>query len=220
MHINRKIIVIIIVLTILQLSKVNVHAVSFIWPSTGYIGYRYNGNSHNGVDVWSQSDGGWNGDVEGVSNAVYSAYLGDVVYKDSSGYIIKHNDTLYSNYWHIRNKQVSVGDTVNTNTIIGYQDIANNVVHLHLTVSATSSGSGHVDPSPYFGMQLNMSEPDPIASGTYVERPNACGLNNVVLQGQNYGSGSSLDCSATNSVRILPDFTAANGSNIHLYIQH
>lgn len=216
--------IIIIFLTIFLLSNKMIYAKDFVWPTTGYIGYRYydNNGAHNGIDIWSQEDGGWNGDVEGESNPVYAVYSGTLIYEDTNGFIVKHEDALYSNYWHLRNKQLQVTNpptSVTTNTLLAYQDIANEVVHLHLTISTTSSDSGHTDPSSYFDMQLNMNNANPVAWGTYIERPNTCGSANVILQGQTYGNGESLNCSATNSLRILPNFTATNGSDIHLYIE-
>jgi len=143
----RKILIIIGLLFVFNsIFIVRIKAENFTWPSDGYLGWRFyqdtNGADpsgigktyHTGIDIWSNPDGGWNGGVQGNSNAIYSAYPGTVFYTDYLGLQIKHKDGLYTNYWHVKNRNVSVGNTVDTNTLLGYQDYSN-TVNVHITVT-------------------------------------------------------------------------------------
>lgn len=204
-----------------------VNAEAFIWPSDGYIGWKYytdtngqegiNGTYHTGIDIWGQQNGDWNNGITGNSNAVYSAYQGQVIYVDSLGLIVEHSPTLYTKYWHLRNRQVSTSSNVSTNTILGYQDFAN-AVHIHVTVASSSAGYDAdytLDPSSYFGAQLNVNNPNPVPWLYQVSRNTSCGGSEVTIANQNI-TGSS-NCSATNLIKILPE-TNIIGEHI-FYIQ-
>lgn len=189
---------------------------SFSWPSSGYIGwiYKSNGSSHTGVDIWSNSDGGWNNDVVGQSNPVYPAYSGNIVFvggvAPKQGVIINHSPNLFSNYWHLINIPVSFGQYTNTGTLLGHQD--NDVtVHVHVTVSSTNQENGHIDPSTYFSSQLNATLPNALPTGTYVEAgAGGCGGSDVVKS--NWISSGPVNCAASNSITIYPESTV-NGTN-------
>ncbi|MEO6728529.1 MAG: M23 family metallopeptidase [Candidatus Dojkabacteria bacterium] len=215
------------ILFIINISlPLTIKAESFVWPTDGYVGWRFYDDTngfdtsgfkvlidgtyhymHTGVDIWSTSDGGWNNDVVNSSNPVYSAYQGTVYYTDYLGIQVKHSNTLYTNYWHLRNVAVSSNDTVSTSTILGYQDDGNGIVHVHLTVTtAAMEGSNHdntgaIDPTPYFGTELDVRQTGTVISwGTFVKH-GPCGLDNVVIQQNMTGD---FTCTATNSIIILP----------------
>ncbi len=203
-----------------------VNAESFVWPSEGYLGWRFYSNTnnkegiggtyHTGVDIWSNSNGGWNNGVYGDSNPVYSAYTGQVYFVDSLGMIIKHNNTLYTKYWHIRNRQVSVNNNVNINTVIGYQDFAE-TVHIHVTVA--SSGVGHdadyvLDPSAYFGVQLDVRKSDVVPSGYHVTR-SGCGGNNAMIS--NTVISGNFDCTSTDTINIQPETSIISGNGTVIF---
>lgn len=197
---------------------------SFRWPSDGYIGWKYltpqgNGTYHNGIDIWSNQDGGWNNDVEGSSNGIYAVYTGQVIYIDDigdKGLIVKHNNNLYTDYWHVKDRAVNLWQNVDSDTLMGRQllDVA---VHVHLTVSTVAGDSGHIDPTPYFGVQLKDGQPGVVGWMYEVSRGDNCGGMNVVLLGKTISSGQNFYCSGVSSVRILPDFYALNGSEVRIF---
>lgn len=154
-----------------------VEAQEFKWPTDGFIGWKYytetnrpegiEGKYHTGIDIWGREDGGWNDNNEGSSNGVYSVSQGQIIWAEpnESGIIIKHNDNLYTKYWHLINHEVVVGDSVDSSSLLGYQGRAGNVVHLHLTVASSSIGydrDSTLDPSAYFGVQLDERGIDPV----------------------------------------------------------
>ncbi len=201
-----------IIFSVALLFPIVVKAETFTWPSDGYLGWRYyqntngqegiNGTYHTGIDIWSNADGGWNNDVVGSSNPVYPAYQGSVVYVDSLGIIIKHSNSLYTKYWHIRNRKVSVNNSVNTISILGYQDYAS-AVHVHVTVASSASGgdaSNTLDPSDYFGVELDVRKSNVAPWGYHVTH--GCGGSEVTISNQDI---SNLNCSANNSIKIYPN---------------
>jgi len=197
-------------------STVIVHAESFTWPSAGYLGYKYltqsnhswdiEGKYHTGLDIWSNTNGGWNNGVVNSSNAIYSAYPGKVeqIY-GTPGILIKHNDNLYTKYWHVRDIQVAVNQYVDTNTILAYQTY-DGTVHVHVTIASapgSKDADNVIDPSSYFGLQLNANKPNLEAWLYEVKRLNGCGGAIVTLSNYN-NTGSGL-CSATSQITILPN---------------
>lgn len=218
------------------------HAESFAWPSSGYIGWLYAYNTqtaegtHTGIDIWSNTNGQWNNNNQiGNGNPVYSAYGGTVVYKGDNpstgdGYIIYHSQGLYTAYWHVANKQKVLGNSVAINEYIGNQTASNpnglgsasaNAVHLHFTVlsSGRDSYSNSKDPSNYLGRQLKYGQTGaPGWLNTYVNAgvSGLCNGQSVIIQNQNI-SGS-LSCAAGQSITILP-YTSIVGGNIRFYIQ-
>lgn len=183
---------------------------SFSWPTTGWVGWRYldNNGNHTGIDIWSNQDGGWNSD--GSSNPVYAVYPGTLIWEGDIGFIVKHNDNLYTNYWHLKNRQVHPTSSVDSTTLMAYQDM-NVTVHLHLTVSTSNSESGKVDPSPYFGLELNMQNSNVIGYLTnHVQSGNGCGGSNIVKS--NWNISGPMDCGASNSITITPSSILNPGS--------
>lgn len=213
-----KLLILLFVIMLLISLPLKVFAVeSFTWPTNGWIGWKYlddNGN-HTGIDIWSNQNGGWNSD--GTGNPVYAVYPGTLIWEGEAGFIVKHNDNLYTDYWHLKNRQVHPNAIVNSTTLMAYQDL-NVTVHLHLTVSTNNSESGKVDPSPYFGLQLNASNPNPIGYLTnYVQTGVGCGGSNVIKS--NWNVNGSLDCDATNSITINPNSYLIPGTgtiNLHV----
>ncbi len=114
---------------------------SFMWPTTGYIGYIYNqptsgGALHNGIDFWTSTKCDNNGNSRG--NPVYPPHAGQItmVYATADGIQdgirIKHSDleNVWTHYWHLadydtRDSHISSGirlwDQVTTETLLGYQ---------------------------------------------------------------------------------------------------
>ncbi len=198
------------------ISPVMVKAENFTWPSTGYLGdWRYKSDNriaggHTGVDIWSTPSGDWIDNISGKSSAIYAAYTGKVVWEGSIGFVVYHSDSLYTNYWHIKDRKVSTNSLVDTNTLLGYQDY-DVKVHLHITVSSSGSDAGNVDPSPYFGLQLNVNNPNVEPAGKYVARA-SCGSPNVLIQG-NIITAPYI-CQASSSIVIQPETTInSSGSN-------
>ena len=161
----------------------------FTWPSTGYIGWLFS-NSHSGIDVWTKKNDCTNaGNARG--NPVYPAYAGRVVLvlPDPRGVkqavVIYHPEiNLYTRYFHMADEytgesfvNVVVNQEVNTSTRLGFQGNrrwytnANEsiCVHLHFTMSINSSSTGAIDPSPYYGIQLNAEAPNSVGWMYYKE---------------------------------------------------
>lgn len=194
-----------------------VHAENFVLPSDGYLGWRYyqntngyegiNGTYHTGIDIWSNANGGWNSD--GGSNPIYAAYPGHVFFRDYLGLQIKHNDNLYTNYWHVKDFRVALNNNVDTNTLLGFQDNAG-VVHVHVTITTTpltGNNRDHtapLDPSPYFGVQLDVRNPNVLPYGARVERNSGqqCNVANVIISREINGN---FTCRATNFISIRPN---------------
>lgn len=215
---NMKKIVIIIFLFLTFPLKIS--AESFTWPTSGYIGWRYytdtagqegiDGTYHTGIDIWGREDGSWN-DSNGGSNSVYATYNGQVIYVDSLGLIVKHSDSLYTKYWHVKDITVGASNNVDSNTLLGYQDMAGGAVHLHLTIASSAVGSdanSTLDPSPYFGIQLDIRQPDVVPWGYKVEhqnRVNMCdGISTLVIN----SSKVNFNCSVNQQILLI------NGSKI------
>lgn len=201
---RKKVFIFLFLITLLLVLPLKVSATeSFSWPTSGWIGWKYlddNGN-HTGIDIWSNQNGGWN--TDGSGNPVYAAYPGTLIWEGDTGFIVKHNDNLYTDYWHLKNRQVHPSTYVDSNTLMAYQDM-NVTVHLHLTVSTNNSESGKVDPSPYFGLQLNAQNPNPIGYLTnYVQAGNGCG--GIIVVKSNWNVNNTLDCGASSSITINPD---------------
>ncbi|MBS4749863.1 peptidoglycan DD-metalloendopeptidase family protein [Granulicatella sp. zg-ZJ] len=100
---------------------------------------------HNGIDY-----------VNGNSQALITASAGGVVVfagKDSYGgigVIIKHENGMYTHYWHLSTLQVSVGQSVSQGQalgVIGATGLATGI-HLHFGMS-TQMYSGYVNPALY-----------------------------------------------------------------------
>jgi len=234
----KKIIIIFTIFLSLNLSfLIKIKAESFIWPSDGYLGWRFyqdtnggdpsgiGGTYHTGVDIWSNPDGGWNGGVQGNSNAIYSAYPGTVFYTDYLGLQIKHRDGLYTNYWHVRNRSVNTGNYVDTNTLIGYQNDYqpySNVVHVHVTVTtapmqrSNHDRTGASDPSSYFGVPLDVRQNNVVPWGYHVTHGNSlgCGSANITI---NKNISGNVDCSATNSITILPESNLTGEQHYYIH---
>ncbi|MEO6728798.1 MAG: M23 family metallopeptidase [Candidatus Dojkabacteria bacterium] len=227
----------IVVLLFIVININGIHLNAYSWPSDGYVGYRFgdtisyssphtdaNGtyypNFHNGIDIWSTQNGGWiNGQVNN-SNPIYAVTNGTVNWIGGSGLIIKNDDGLYSNYWHVKNLAVSTSTRVDSNTLLGYQnyDVA---VHVHITISTTASDSGHVDSTPYFntnGYELDVRKQNAMPAGTYVSRESSCAGSNIILSNLNIGNGNSYNCSASQTISLLPNSTFLSGSNVRLSI--
>lgn len=227
-----------LLLILFVIIPVKLKAESFTWPSDGYLGWRFYDDTnqadqsgfpvniggvihymHTGIDIWSNADGLWNGHIDGNSNPVYAVYPGTVFYRDYQGIQIKHSNTLYTNYWHIKNITVNVNDVVDANTLVGYQDMAA-TVHVHLTVTtAPMQGSNHdntgaFDPTSYFGVNLDVRN-NAVNYGTQVKR-NSCGGSSVSIANQNI-SGN-FDCAASISITVNPTTTfLPNSGTIKLH---
>jgi len=192
----------------------------FQWPTDGYVGYIYRrpvsyAAYHNGIDIWTNRGGSGNQGSKG--NAVYPPYSGRVswVYTDpdgvQQGVRVEHGSVdgtkLWTHYWHMADEYTGqsyieaglLGQQVDTNRLLGYQgnrrwnrwgDI---IVHLHLTLANGSADSNDIDPSPYFGTELNWNDPEHIGWHHYVERtshPTCPSSGGVILyKDANYDCG-------------------------------
>lgn len=228
-----------IILLIALFSPSVISAAPYVWPSEGYVGYRFgdttnyvsphtnsdgsvNNYFHNGIDVWSNTDGGWNGGQTNSSNPIYSVTTGTVAWVGGSGLIISNSDGKYSNYWHVRNLQVSAGSSVNSSTLLGYQDMAV-AVHVHITISTTASDTGHIDPTSYFetnGYNLAVYGNNVMPWGTYVTRSGStsgCSGTNMILSNVSISSGSSFNCGVSQQITVNNSVFMA-GSEVRLFI--
>lgn len=133
------------------------------------------------------------------------------------GYVIYHNSSLYTAYWHIINKQKNLNDQVSMNDYLGNQANAANTVHLHFAVLSAGSDkfSNSLDPTNYLGRQLKYGQSGaPGWLDTYVSSANSCGGTNVIIQNQTLsGTGS---CSASNSITILPETTITGSQTFQI----
>lgn len=186
---------------------------TLVWPTSGWIGYRYRnpttycgGNCHTGIDIWSNQNGGWNNGVTGSSNPIYPAASGTIIWEDNHGFYISHGNNLYTIYYHIKDRTVGVNSVVDTTTLLGYQDI-DVAVHLHLTVATGPSDSNHTDPSPYFGLQLNTTKPNPVGYLSHHVEHNNSVCSGTDITKINWNASGHLICTASNSIRVLPEST-------------
>ncbi len=208
----------------------------YMWPSDGFVGYRFgdtttyisphtnpdgslNNHFHNGIDIWSNANGGWNDGHSQSSNPVYAVSSGVVIWIGGGGLIIRNSDEKYSNYWHVRNLQVSIGQSVNTSTVLGYQD-NDVVVHVHVTLSTTASDAGHIDPTPYFetnGYSLHVGNSNLMPWGTRIQRDtDSCEVDEAVLTNLNIPNGATFNC-GSDIVTTIRNSTFMHGSNVRLY---
>lgn len=204
-----------------------IHANSFQWPSSGWIGYLYgnptsycSGNCHTGIDIWSNQSGEWNnGNQIGAGNPVYSVKEGTIVFRGDNpntgdGYIIYHGPALYTAYWHIGNKQKASGSSVSKGEYIGnqtafYPDSAgsafNNPVHMHFAIlnSGSDNIQNAINPTSYMGIQLKYGEIGvPGWLNTYVTAGSCNGSNQVQ---SNWNATGPLNCNPTGTFTIMPE---------------
>lgn len=214
-----------ILFILIQLVNIqSVKAESFSWPSTGYLGwiYKSDSGSHTGVDIWSNTDGGWNNDVTGSSNGIYAAYPGDLIWIGTDGIILQHSGNLYTNYWHLKDRQIALWSEVDEQTLMGYQNESNGIVHVHVTVSATSSDSGHINPSSYFGLQLDYSQPNSISwlhSVTNASTSDQCNYPIIQRDLLVVEAGYTYNCSALDSITLTSNVHIKEGANARFYLQ-
>lgn len=174
---------------------------TFSWPTTGYIGYIYGRNGHNGIDIWTNTSGTGNSGSKG--NPIYPPYPGKVtaIYTDprgaQQGIRVEHTALgLWTHYFHMADENTGqsyiesglLWKSVDTNTLLGYQgnriwNPGDLITHLHLTVANGSADSNAIDPSPYFDTKLNWSDPQHIGWMYYVEHNGGGGgsLNHPTL---------------------------------------
>jgi murein DD-endopeptidase MepM/ murein hydrolase activator NlpD len=174
-----------------KLSRVESTLSTFLWPSTGYLGYLYGRDGHNAIDIWTNTSG--TGNVGSKGNPVYAVASGTIshIFGDSDGVPmvvgVQHSDLgLWTWYWHLADEYSNesyitpglyIGQPVSTESLLGYQGnrrwegMYDIIVHLHFGVSnvGLSYNQYGLDPSPYFGMDLSWPSPPPWMY--YVERP-------------------------------------------------
>lgn len=169
---------------------------TFLWPSTGYLGYLYGREGHLAIDVWTRTDGGGNDGSRG--NPIYSVADGSVytIFDDGDGVAmvvgIQHSGLgLWTWYWHMADEynpvsfidpSLYIGQPVTSSTYIGdqgnrrWQGLYDIIVHLHFGVSNVpySQNQYGLDPSPYFNLALNWNDPNHLPWHYYIERPSGC----------------------------------------------
>ena len=120
------------------------------------------GNGHNGVDLgWNSSkynnDQNYNvyanckGEVAEIQTGIPNS-PGSTGTRSWGNYVLlKHPNGMYSRYAHLKEVQVSKGQTVDENTIIGIMGNTGNSngTHLHFEVATGYSSTTRIDPTPY-----------------------------------------------------------------------
>jgi hypothetical protein len=175
------------------------------WPSTGYVGFLYDQNGHNGIDIWTTTQCNETSTAKG--NPIYAAGEGtlDWLYKIPEGVYdgarIDHQEkSIWTHYWHLGSLapggiQTSfiVGGigSVNPGSLIGYQGnlmrngneglVQTTCIHLHLTVTDGPADLQAIDPSPYLGIKLNWNDPGHIGWHNYIERPRSANVDVVLI---------------------------------------
>jgi hypothetical protein len=169
---------------------------TFVWPSTGYIGYIYGRDGHNAVDIWTNTSG--TGNVGSKGNPIYAVAGGAVhrIFSDSSGVNmvvgVEHASLgLWTWYWHMADEYSSesyitpglyIGQPVSADTLLGHQGnrrwegLYDIIVHLHFGVSDVNRSENQfgIDPSPYFSLALNWNDPNHVGWMHYMEHPSTC----------------------------------------------
>jgi murein DD-endopeptidase MepM/ murein hydrolase activator NlpD len=177
-------------------NSITAPSATFVWPSTGYIGYIYGRSGHNAIDIWTNTSG--TGNVGSKGNPVYAVADGTIytIFGDSDGLPmvvgVQHASLgLWTWYWHMADEYnyvsyitpgLYIGQAVSPDTLLGYQGnrrwegMYDVIVHLHFGVSnvARSENQYGIDPSPYFGLPLNWNDPNHVPWMYYVERPSRC----------------------------------------------
>lgn len=126
--------------------------VNSVYAPGGRTDISVSGTTHKGIDLYAPH-----------GTPIYAAAEGKVIYINSSGWgggfgtyvVLSHGNGLYTLYAHgsgIGN--ISVGSTVNTNTVIMYSGNTgwSYGAHLHFEV-CLGSISNKVNPAPYLGIQ-------------------------------------------------------------------
>ena len=208
--------------TLYESKSLNKVQSAFVWPTTGYIGWIYNQGGHNGVDIWTSTNCNENSTSQG--NPVYAAASGtlDYRYKIPGGvydgvridYGTVNGVHIWSHYWHLGSLNPQTGEqtsfvvgsvgNVDAQTVVGYQGnlmrdgneggIQTTCVHLHVTIANGSADSDDIDPSPYFGENLNWNDSNHVEWHHYVEHPSG-------------GTCSAPSLNSPNDGYVSPDHT-------------
>ena len=120
------------------------------------------GNGHNGVDLgWNSSkynsDQNYNvfanckGEVVEIQTGIPNSPGATGTRSWGNYVLIKHPNGMHSRYAHLKEVQVSKGQTVDENTIIGIMGNTGNSngTHLHFEVATGYSSTTRIDPTPY-----------------------------------------------------------------------
>ena len=161
---------------------------TFTWPTTGYVGWIFGRDGHNGIDIWTNTSGTGNNGSKG--NPIYPPYPGQVtsIYVDqrlaTQGIRVEHAALgLWTFYWHMADESTGqsyiepdlLWKSVNIDSLLGYQGnrrwwtTGDVITHLHLTVSSSDAESNAIDPSSYFDTRLNWADPQHIGWMFYVQ---------------------------------------------------
>ena len=126
--------------------------VNSIYAPGGRSDSSWAGTAHKGVDIYAPA-----------GTPIYAAADGVVVYVNSSGYgggwglyvVISHGNGIYTRYAHASSiaSGISVGSTVDTDTVIMYSGATGmaNGAHLHFEV-CSGSIYNQINPCPYLGI--------------------------------------------------------------------